>query len=374
MKQTLVQQFSETQQTTCSLVPDYIMLTDTISDAMLEKLENLDIPSKNKLIVCIDHDTPNSSIAVGKKQRRLLTWALDRNLTVEKCQGVGYIRLLESYVKHNDIIAGTGYHMAGLGAAGALGIRMTEDELWETIKNDKVTLPHPAVLTISLTGTMPNYVSIQDVALAIQKEYSNKIDDHTLIVFKDETGLTTDQRYDLCHFAQQYGACSALFTEETISCNTRFDISATQPLVVLPGTSNQTEYLGALHDIHVNEVFIGGCRGGKLEDLRAAAAILKGKHIAYRLRLVVTPATSSIYLQALREGLIDIFLDCGAVVMNQGCSVCWGKAQGILDAGEVLVSTGSYHYPGCCSDTNADVYLVSPCTAAHCAITGTLSE
>ena len=168
---------------------------------------------------------------------------------------------------------------------------------------------------------MPNYVSIQDVALAIQKEYSNKIDDHTLIVFKDETGLTTDQRYDLCHFAQQYGACSALFTEETISCNTRFDISATQPLVVLPGTSNQTEYLGALHDIHVNEVFIGGCRGGKLEDLRAAAAILKGKHIAYRLRLVVTPATSSIYLQALREGLIDIFLDCGAQIrVNVECS------------------------------------------------------
>ena len=374
MNQPLVQQFSQATQAVHCLIPDYIMLTDTISDALLEKLETVSIPCKKKLIVCIDHDTPNSSIAVGKKQRRLLNWAVKEHLPIEKCQGVGYIRLLESYIHRNDIIAGTGCHMACLGAAGALGIQMTEDELWETIKNDKVTLPHPAVLTISLAGTMPNYVSIQDVALAIQKEYSHKIDDHTLIVFKDEIGLTTDQRYDLCHFAQQYGACSALFTEETISCNTTFDISATQPLVVLPGKSNQTEYLGALHGIHVNEVFIGGCRGGKLEDLRAAAAILKGKHIAYRLRLVGTPATSSRYLQALREGLIDIFLDCGAVVMNQGCSVCWGKAQGILDAGEVLVSTGSYHYPGCCGDTSADVYLASPCTAAHCAITGILSE
>lgn len=110
----------------------------------------------------------------------------------------------------------------------------------------------------------------------------------------------------------------------------------------------------------------------KIEDLRAAAKVLKGKSVSSALHVIVAPATSSVYLQAIEEGLIDIFLDSGAVVMNQGCSVCWGKAQGILDAGEVLVSTGSYQYPGCSGDKDAAVYLVSPAIAAQCAIAGRL--
>ena len=127
-----------------------------------------------------------------------------------------------------------------------------------------------------------------------------------------------------------------------------------------------------IEHISVQEVFIGGCRGGKLDDLRIAASILKGKKIAYRLRMVVSPASSAIYIQALQEGLIDIFLDSGAIVMNQGCSVCWGKAQGILDAGEVLVSTGSYNCKGCSGSEDSFVYLVSPAIAAKVAINGYL--
>ena len=185
-----------------------------------------------------------------------------------------------------------------------------------------------------------------------------------------DSGSPAEGRFALFHAAGQSGIWSALPAGGSRDGET-FDLSQVQLQVLLPEQDLGTA-LRQVREIPVQEVFIGGCRGGRIEDLRQAAAVLRGKHIAYRLRMVVAPISSATYVQALQEGLIDIFLDSGAVVMNQGCSVCWGRAQGILDKGEVLVSTGAYNYSGCCGNREARVYLVSPATAANAAVTGLL--
>ncbi len=371
-----IRQLLQNNRSVCSIWPDYIMVTDALSDKTIDAILSEPLVQGGRVIVCIDHDTPNSSIDIGARQRRLIRWAVEKGLAIESCQGIGYIRLIEKYIQEGQIVAGTGSHMAGLGSAGVLGITVTEEELLSVISGRPLQLACPSVQRIAIRGSMAETVSAQDAALALlaMLKQTGRTGDLLLFAKEDMTGFSQDQCYDFCHLLQQAGGFSAIIMDTEQTPSMTFDISAVCPLVVQPGKQTHIVPLKEQVPVPVQEVFIGGCRGGKVSDLRAAASVLRGKRIAYRLRLIVAPATSNVYLQALQEGLIDIFLDAGAVVMNQGCSVCWGRAQGILDAGETLVSTGSYHYPGCSGDVSAKVYLTSPQVAARCALSGILQE
>lgn len=355
------------------VTPDIIMLTDMLSDDFIAKLESMTLANSQSVIVCIDHDTPNSSIEVGAKQRRLIDWAVSQGLTLEKNRGVGYLRLLAKHVKPDQIIVGTGRHMSGFAAAGALGLTLTEEQLADVLQQGSFAARIPAALTVALTGELAEGTAAQDAALALLAQLK-KVAAGKLLVLTGTEKLTDSQCYDFCHLLAETGAVSVLPGAGDAAADLTFDLGSVQPLVALPGSLDELVPVAGVTSVHVDEVFLGGCRGGKIEDLRVAASILKGKQVARAMRLVVSPATSDIYMQALDEGLIDIFLAAGAVVMNQGCSVCWGKAQGILDAGEVLVSTGSYNYAGCSGDAGAKVYLASPAVAAACALTGRLAE
>lgn len=372
MKDTLVKEILGAAGKEYIVVPDYIILNDTLAPETVEKLMQLAPRDAQRIIVFIDHDTPNSSIAVGELQRKLIDWAVANNVCLEKNQGVGYLRLLETYLRPGQLVLGTGKHLAGLGANGVLGLSLSEADLLQVLQTGTYTFICPQVKKVTLTGTLPQQVFVQDAALCLAEELQKENLQQPLILLSGADTFSLDDRYTFCHLLQQAGARSALWTDASAAADT-FSLAAVQPVMALPGEAEQIEKAENLPQLSLDEVFIGGCRGGKLEDLRAAAAVLKGKQIACGLHVIIAPATSRIYLQALAEGLIDIFLDCGAVVMNQGCSVCWGKAQGILDAGEILVSTGSYHYPGCSGDKTAKVYLASPAAAARCAITGKLA-
>ncbi|WP_234987618.1 aconitase family protein [Megasphaera vaginalis (ex Bordigoni et al. 2020)] len=268
--------------------------------------------------------------------------------------------------------------MAGFGAVGILGLTVTEAELADVLRDQHITLSQPELFVIELSGTPASRTMMQDVALWLLARLKSFDVKGKLVVF---TGvgigdLSRSQRFDLCHLTQQAGAMSAVFSdgEARLEGHIRLSLSDIPAMVALPGAVHQAQPLSDIEPVKVDEVFIGGCRGGKLEDLRIAASILREQKVAYRTRLIIAPATSDIYLQAAKEGLLEIFLDCGAIVMNQGCSVCWGKAQGILDDGEVLVSTGSYNFDGCSGSKTASVYLSSPAVAAKTAIYGVLGE
>jgi 3-isopropylmalate/(R)-2-methylmalate dehydratase large subunit len=267
--------------------------------------------------------------------------------------------------------------MAGFGAIGSLGIQVTEDQLKACLSTNEIAITVPGIFTISLAGQLMESASISDLAFTLLQGLPSQAITNKLIVITGSAvaNLTAHERYDLCHFMNEAGAYSSLISavdenksDYTLSLNT------IQPMMALPGDIHHIDMLTNVGSVKVNEVFIGGCRGGKIEDLRAAAAVVRGEKIAYRVRMIVAPATSETYIQAVQEGLLQEFLDFGAVVMNQGCSVCWGKAQGYLDDNEVLVSTGSYNHAGCSGSPKANVYLVSPIVAAKSAITGVLQS
>ncbi len=358
----------------CQLAVDYCIITDREHTELITAVQELALQDKNKVLVTIDHDTPNSTIEVGANQRQLINWAVKEGLSMEKCRGVGYLRYIEHYAQPGQLVVGTGTHVAGLGAAGVLGLTVTDAALLDVLKTGTLTVTVPQVLTVAIEGALAESVMTQDAALLLVQALEKAGVRGKLVLLQDsDSTLSLDQRYDLCHLMQAAGVLSAAFMDTAATADVVFSLDDVRPVTALPGALENVRALADMQGIKVNEVFLGGCRGGKLEDLRAAADVLRGQKVAYRVRLLVAPATSDIYIQALREGLIDVFLDCGAVVMNQGCSACWGKAQGTLDKGEVMVSTGSYNYAGCCGDKEASVYLVSPVSAAKAAVTGVLA-
>ena len=123
-------------------------------------------------------------------------------------------------------------------------------------------------------------------------------------------------------------------------------------------------------DVKINEAFLGSCNNGRIEDLRLGASIIKGRKVADKVRFLVVPASQEVYRQALKEGLLDIFMEAGAMVMNPNCSVCWGSCQGVIGAGEVLISTGTRNFKGRAGDKNSFVYLGSAATVTASAIAG----
>lgn len=190
--------------------------------------------------------------------------------------------------------------------------------------------------------------------------------------------LSLEEKTTLCNLAAETGAISALMNDDESNDDEyshifKCQLSSVLPMAVLPDSYNKIAAVDELPEIKVNEAFIGGCAGGSIEDLRAAADIVRGKSVSKGVRLMIAPKTSQVYIKALDEGLIADFINAGAIVMNQGCSVCYGKSQGIVDDGEVLVSAGSYNLKGCAGSGYAKIYVVSAKTAAASAISGKIS-
>lgn len=216
-----------------------------------------------------------------------------------------------------------------------------------------------------------------DIALACA---GKKGAEGRLLLLHDHTarGLTRAEKQTLCLMAQRAGAVSALFTAEDAPADTTLQLEDYPPCAILPGSlpedPMEAQPLTALSDIRVDACFIGGCSSGRIEELREAAEILRGHHIRRELRLLIGFASNTDYLQAMEEGLIDVFLDCGAQVTNPGCASCLTTSIGVIGDGEVMASTGCFHYSGCCGTPASRVYLVSARTAAQAALSGYLYQ
>jgi 3-isopropylmalate/(R)-2-methylmalate dehydratase large subunit len=155
-----------------------------------------------------------------------------------------------------------------------------------------------------------------------------------------------------------------------------YDLSTIEPAVVSPHfvDNYDTAQNKAKENIAINQGFIGACSNGRIEEFRVAAKILQGKHITPTVRLLIVPASQRVYLQAIQEGLIEIFLDCGATVLNPNCSACWGACQGVIGDGEVLISTGTRNFKGRAGSPHSFVYLGSAATVAASCLAGKIVD
>jgi len=206
--------------------------------------------------------------------------------------------------------------------------------------------------------------------------------------------LSVEDRMVLCNLAVEAGAKTAIFEPDDIALQWldkrgrkpkavfksdedaryvkeyTFDLDQIRPVAARPDFVDDVAPVEEVLGTRIDEAFLGSCNNGRIDDLRVGAAIVKGRKVSDHVRFLVVPASRQVYLQALEEGLIQIFMESGAIVMNPNCSVCWGSCQGVIGEGEVLISTGTRNFKGRAGHPSSKVYLGSAATVAASAVKG----
>jgi len=304
----------------------------------------------------------------------------------------------EALVLPGEVYVGTDSHTNTAGVVGAFAAGLGHTDIAYVLVHGKTWFRVPETLLFRVEGELQPYSTAKDLSLAIICEIGTDGANYKAMQFSGSAikAMDVDERATLTNMSTEAGAKNAIiepderllqylrsrtssqlkpvYGDEDAEFFEVYDIDARtiEPLVAKPYSPGNVSSARELSDVEVNRVYIGSCTGGKITDLRMAASILKGRKVKVRTEIV--PATQKTYMQALREGLIEIFLQSGALVGAPTCGLCFGGHMGVLRKDEVCISTTNRNFPGRMGDRESKTYLASPLTAAATAVTGKITD
>ena len=362
---------------------------------------------KDKVVLVPDHFTPNKDIKSAENSKAIRKFSREQGLTHHmeqgKC-GVEHAILPESgIVVAGDAVIGADSHTCTYGAIGAFSTGVGTTDIATGMATGQLWFKVPSAIKFNLHGKLPKYVSGKDVILHIIGRIGV---DGALYKSMEFTGegvkeLSMADRFTICNMAIEAGAKNGIFPVDEAAIEyldkhakreykiyeadedaeygevVDVDLSAIRPTVAfphLPGNAKTVDEIEAMDKIYIDQVVIGSCTNGRMEDLRKAAAILKGKKVADNVRVMVVPATQKIYLQCILEGILETFVEAGCAVNTPSCGPCMGGHMGVLAKGEKCVSTTNRNFVGRMGDVESLIYLASPETAAASAIAGYIAN
>ena len=362
---------------------------------------------KDKVVLVPDHFTPNKDIKSAENSKAIREFSREQGLTHHmeqgKC-GVEHAILPESgIVVAGDAVIGADSHTCTYGAIGAFSTGVGTTDIATGMATGQLWFKVPSAIKFNLHGKLPKYVSGKDVILHIIGRIGV---DGALYKSMEFTGegvkeLSMADRFTICNMAIEAGAKNGIFPVDEAAIEyldkhakrdykiyeadkdaeyeevVDVDLSAIRPTVAfphLPGNAKAVDEIEAMDKIYIDQVVIGSCTNGRMEDLRKAAAILKGKKVADNVRVMVVPATQKIYLQCILEGILETFVEAGCAVNTPSCGPCMGGHMGVLAKGEKCVSTTNRNFVGRMGDVESLIYLASPETAAASAIAGYIAN
>ncbi|MEC0182204.1 aconitase family protein [Paenibacillus peoriae] len=361
---------------TAVIEPNYIVLNDSLSLDIVNELENIkQLEAPERVIVMLYFDTPAGNFISAEIQKKLIHFARKHELKFIQSQGISYHVLLDQYVKPGDIVVSPGKHNSIFGAKKALGVHVDPAELLNVCITDQLKLAVPETIHIEITGQLKPGASIKDFMLSFLA--SNELRNlNKAIEFYGEglNDLSPNETADLCQLATRSGAVTAFIHMDYQGPGQEsYDLGDVQPMAALPGSIHQSKTIAELEGSPLSACFIGGCTGGSIEDLRQAAAILKGKRLPIQMRLSIGPQTNEIYKQAISEGLIQTFIDSGAQILSTGCASCVTTSKGVIGKGETMLSSSCWNYNGCNGSKDSQVYLASAESVANSALKGCIT-
>ena len=362
---------------------------------------------RDKVVLVPDHFTPNKDIKSAENSKAIREFAKDQGLTwyfEQGKSGVEHAILPEAgVVAAGECIIGADSHTCTYGALGAFSTGVGTTDIATGMATGELWFKVPSAIKFVLTGKPGPYVSGKDIIIHIIGKIGV---DGALYKSMEFTGdgignLSMDDRFTMANMAIEAGAKNGIFpvdekVEAYLKEHTKkeykiyeadpdavydevveIDLGEVRPTVAfphLPGNAKTIDEIEAMEPIKIDQVVIGSCTNGRLEDLRQAAAALKGRKVAAGVRCIVIPATQQIWTQCMHEGLFDIFVEAGAVVSTPTCGPCLGGHMGILAAGERAVSTTNRNFVGRMGHVESEVYLSNPYVAAASAVTGYISD
>lgn len=352
-----------------TLKPDWFVLSDGAA-ASVPSLMGRGPADPEKVKVFIDHETPCGSESVAAAQRALIRFAVENGCELFNGYGVSYQIMLDKFVRPGQVVAHCGAFGSIYGGAGALSVRLTQEELAAAMECGTVACTAPQTVVLELTGALRAPACGKDAALVLLSK-SHELEGRLLAVRGE--GLARMETADRTAFFQMLsaGGCAAALAAETSqAAGITLNLDTVTPVVSDAKDFSLTAPAETLRDLEISAVFVGGCSSGRIEDIRRAAELIKGRRVCRKVRLLVAFATTEVYVQAAGEGLIDILMDAGAIVMNQGCSACYAHSQGLVDGKDVVLSAGSRSCPNCNGEGDARTYLCGAATAIASAVAG----
>ena len=382
---------------------DYMLSNDGTTHLTIDKYNNLKNPhiaDPSKLVWVVDHNVPCDSVKTAQSQKKMRDFAREHGIDFYEGEGICHQVMVEKYVRPGQLIFGADSHTCTYGCLGAFGTGVGCTDYLYAMVTGKSWVMVPETLRFNLTGTLRKGVTARDVILTIIGKIGANGANYKAMEFAGPglAGLSVSDRFVLCNLAVEAGAKTGLMPvdevtleyleahdREPVACyesdpDAEFaevydiDLSEIQPVVAKPHFVDNLAPVSEVAGTKIHEAFLGSCSNGRLEDLRLGAEVIKGKKVAEGVRFLVVPASRETYNQAAKEGILDTFMEAGAIVMNPNCSVCWGSCQGVIGEGEVLISTGTRNFKGRAGDRNSFVYLANAATVTASAVAGEIAE
>ncbi|CDD58539.1 3-isopropylmalate dehydratase large subunit 1 [Bacteroides pectinophilus CAG:437] len=379
---------------------DYLMSNDGTTHLTIDmynnKLKNPRIADKDKIVFIVDHNIPAENPKTAAVHKKMREFARENGIKFFEGKGVCHQIMFENFVEPGQLIFGADSHTCSYGALGAFGTGVGCTDFLYAMVTGKSWVMVPETLRFNLNGKLREGVYPRDLILTIIGDIGANGANYKVMEFAGEGAhnLSVNDRFVLCNLAVEAGAKTGIVepdekVEEFIKEHGRradnmyvsdedakflkvyeYDLDKIEPVVARPDFVDDVIPLSQVGDVKIDEAFLGSCNNGRIDDLRVAAEILKGRKVNPDVRFLIAPASNNVYIQALDEGLIDIFMESGAMVMNANCSVCWGSCQGVIGENEVLISTGTRNFKGRAGHKTSKVYLGSAATVTASAIAG----
>ena len=386
---------------------DLVLGNDVTAPVAIKEMEKINtdkVFDKDKVALVPDHFTPNKDIKSAAHCKCVREFAKEQDIT-------NYFEIGEMGIEHallpekglvvaGDVVIGADSHTCTYGALGAFSTGVGSTDMAAGMATGKAWFKVPAAIKFNLFNKPGQWVSGKDIILHIIGMIGV---DGALYKSMEFVGvgikyLTIDDRFSIANMAIEAGAKNGIFPVDDIAIEYMkehskkeykvyeadedaeydevydIDLSTIRPTVAFPHLPENTKTIDEVGEVKIDQVVIGSCTNGRISDLRIAAKVMEGKKIAKGMRCIIFPATQAVYLQALKEGLLETFLSAGAVVSTPTCGPCLGGHMGILAEGERAVATTNRNFVGRMGHTSSEVYLASPAVAAASALTGYISS
>ncbi len=383
---------------------DVAIAQDGTGPLAIQQLGELGV-TRVKAPTCVfflDHTAPAPRSELANTQVGIRAFCASSGAILSDIEmGICHQRVAESFARPGDLVIGADSHTCMAGALGAFATGMGSTDVAVGMATGKTWLRVPETIRIEVSGELARGVFAKDLMLTVIGTLGADGATYKALEFGGPgiEALPMYGRLTLANMAVEAGAKAGLIASDEVTRAylaalgreqdwrplapdaaaayervVPFDLAAIVPTVARPHTVDNIAPAAELKGVKVDQVFIGTCTNSRLEDLRAAAEVLRGRHRAAHTRLIVTPASRSVARAAAAEGLFDVFWDAGAVITNPGCGACVGIHEGILADGEVCLSTANRNFRGRMGNPEASIYLGSPATAAATAVAGEITD
>ena len=384
---------------------DLAMAHDGTTPLVIKALQDMGsqkVWDPQRIVLVIDHVAPSASEASSTLHKDMRKFAIRQGIRIyDVGSGICHQLLPEiGYVKPGSLIVGADSHTCTYGALGAFSTGIGSTDMAAVFSSGQLWLKVPETLNFSIEGNLPDFVTAKDVILNIIGDVRADGATYKAVKFGGPVvgKMSVSARMTLCNMAVEMGAKTGFVepdertlaylqprVHESIRSVTSdpdaeyeevrtFEVSELEPQVACPHQVDNVKPVREVEGVDIDQVFLGSCTNGRLEDLEAAAQVLNGRRVKQGVRMIVVPASRDVYVQAMKRGLIEVFIESGCVICNPGCGPCLGAHQGVLAPGEVCISTSNRNFVGRMGCAEASIYLASPHIAAASAVAGKITD